>query len=361
MNILFSTGHPAQIHNFRVVREQLIARGHNVYWLATKKDISENLLTVYGIEYTMLHRPQKGALSKIAILIKNALITAKVIKKNKIDIVVSRLNPSVALAAFLMRKKQIGMSDTEAAGIYDYLSAQLVNAMITATSFEKQLCKEHIRINASIELYYLHPNYFNYDLNEVYKLLNIPFGQKYVIIRFVGGSAFHDEGHLRISEHNKLKLVQDISNYARVFVSSEDELNDELLQYKIEIPYEKMHMALAGATLFFGEGASMASESVICGTPAIYVNDLWAGSTNEEQKAGLLFSYKTDAISQNEAINKALELINKPEIKKEMVQKRDEYLKDKIDPVAFFVWFIENFPESKQIMLENPDYQYNFR
>lgn len=361
MNILFSTGHPAQIHNFRIVREQLISRGHKVYWLASKKDISEYLLSAYGIEYSMLYRPQKGFLSKIKILFKNAIVTMKFIRQNKIDVVVSRFNPGVVLAAFLMRKKQIGMSDTEAAGIYDYLSAQLIGAAITANSFEKQLCRKHIRINASIELYYLHPNHNSYYKDEVYKLLNIPYEEKYVIVRFVGGNAFHDEGHLGFSGQNKLRLVQEISKYAKVFVSSEDELDDELLPYKIKIPYEKMHMVLAEATLFFGEGASMASESAVCGTPGIYVNDLWPGYTNEEQKAGLLYSYKTDEESQKAAIEKAVELLKRPEIKNETIQKRNEYLKDKIDPVAFFVWFIENFPESKRIMLENPDYQYNFR
>ncbi len=32
----------------------------------------------------------------------------------------------------------------------------------------------------------------------------------------------------------------------------------------------------------------------------------------------------------------------------------------KIDVTAFMVWFIKNYPESKTILDENPDYQYNF-
>jgi hypothetical protein len=36
-------------------------------------------------------------------------------------------------------------------------------------------------------------------------------------------------------------------------------------------------------------------------------------------------------------------------------------IKDKIDVTAFMVWFIENYPESKRIMKENPDYQYKFK
>jgi len=36
-------------------------------------------------------------------------------------------------------------------------------------------------------------------------------------------------------------------------------------------------------------------------------------------------------------------------------------LADKIDVTAFFVWFIENYPDSAKIMKENPDYQYKFK
>ena len=36
-------------------------------------------------------------------------------------------------------------------------------------------------------------------------------------------------------------------------------------------------------------------------------------------------------------------------------------LADKIDVTAFLVWFVENYPQSFQIMKENPDYQLRFK
>lgn len=361
MNILFSTGHPAQIHNYRIVREKLLERGHKVFWLASKKDISDYLLKHYGIEYVELKRPKKGLLSKGMTLLQNAWITAKVIRKEKIDFVVSRVNPGVVLGAFLLNRPQIGMSDTEAAGIYDLIFSKLVGAMITSTSFERDLRKDQIRIDASIELFYLHTNYFKADREEVFRLLNIPVNTPYVVVRFVSGAAFHDDGHRTFTEENKLKLVESIKGHAKVFISSEGELADELKPYQIRIPLEKMHEVLSEATLFFGEGASMASEAAILGTPAIYVNDLWAGSTNEETRAGLLYSYKTDAESQAASIKKAVELLKNNKLKEETNRKRQDYLKSKIDPVAFLIWMIENYPESKRIMKETPDYQFNFK
>lgn len=56
MNILFVSGHPAQVHNFRNVRAELIKTGHKVFWLTTPKDIATNLLDVYQIPYNVLYR-----------------------------------------------------------------------------------------------------------------------------------------------------------------------------------------------------------------------------------------------------------------------------------------------------------------
>jgi len=33
---------------------------------------------------------------------------------------------------------------------------------------------------------------------------------------------------------------------------------------------------------------------------------------------------------------------------------------NKIDPTKFLVWLIENYPKSKSILKENPNYQYKF-
>ncbi len=361
MNILISTGHPAQVHNFRVVREQLIKRGHKVFWLSSKKDIADYLLNAYGIEYTQLKRPKKGLLSKALVLLQNAWITAKVIRKNKIDFVVSRVNPGVVLGSFLMGRTQIGLSDTEAAGIYDLVFSKFLSAFITSTSFERTLRNDQIRIDANIELFYLHPNYFRYDKDEVYRLLKIPTDTPFVVIRFVSSKAFHDEGTKFITEKNKIEVVNQIKKYAEVFISSEDNLPPSIQQYQIKFPFEKVHDVMKEATLFYGESATMASECAILGTSAIYVNAQTRGYTNDEQRVGLLYYYKTDEASQTASIEKAVELVKNKRIKEETQNKQQEFLKTKIDPVAFTVWFIENYPDSKRIMNENPDYQYRFK
>ena len=131
----------------------------------------------------------------------------------------------------------------------------------------------------------------------------------------------------------------------------------EFVKYQINIPPETMHYVLAEADLFVGEGATMASECAMLGTPAIYINSLEAGTINDQEKNGLLFHFRDfDGV-----LDKVSEILHNPNSKIEFKEKRDKLLKDKIDVTAFLIWFVENYPESSRIMKENPDYQNNFK
>ncbi|MFI3265789.1 MAG: hypothetical protein R3Y15_01390 [Rikenellaceae bacterium] len=360
MNILITTGHPAQVHNFRELKKELELRGHIIYWLATDKDISKYLLNYYQIEYTLIKRPPKGIFSKIFNLVNNSIAAIKFIKKNKIDFVVSRIHPAIVLGAFLTRTRQIGLADTEISGIYDTIFSKLLGATLTGRSFERTLTKHQIRYNGNIELCYLHPNRF-VAREHGHSIVGVDSGTPYVIIRFVGWDAYHDKGCNGISSEGKLRTVQEFSKYAKVFISSERELPEEFRKYQIKIPFEKMHDALKDAALFYGESSTMASESAMLGTPAFYIDNSYRGYTNEEKKAGLVWTFNADAKSQVDSIEYAVQILKDLSPKDKLREKRDLFLKDKIDVTAFLVWFIENYPESKRIMKENPDYQYRFK
>ena len=53
-------------------------------------------------------------------------------------------------------------------------------------------------------------------------------------------------------------------------------------------------------------------------------------------------------------------LLSMPDLKDNWQAKRQVMLKDKIDVTAFYVWFIENYPKSVNILKENPEYQNRF-
>ena len=170
--------------------------------------------------------------------------------------------------------------------------------------------------------------------------------EKYAIIRFVAWNATHDIGHRGFSKEKKIKLVTELSRYIKVFISSETDLPEELKGFQIKIKPEKMHNALYFAQLLVGESATMASECAMVRTPAIYINNSHLGYLSSQAEYGLVHLFSEDEIAQENAIQKSIEIISKPDIKNEYRERAQKMLEDKIDVTSFLIWFIENYPES---------------
>ena len=291
MNILFVSGHPAQVHNFRNVRTELIKAGHQVFWLTTPKDIATNLLDVYNIPYDVLHKPNKGVMSKAWTLLRNVLWEIKYLRRNKIDIAVTRTCPYTTIAAKLCCVKHIILDDTEHAAAKTTFMTNIVDEVLVPECFWFPLRKDELRFPGNIEIHYLHPNRFT--PSPVWDLLGIEPDTRFAIVRFVKWDAWHDTqlvGGFTLDQ--KRQLIARLSKHLRVFISSESELPSDLEPYRIHIPIQRMHDVQAAAALFVGESATMASESVVLGTPAIYIDEVGRGYTDEEARHNLLWMFR---------------------------------------------------------------------
>lgn len=361
MNVLIVTGHPAQVHNFRNVREELIKRGHKVFWLTTPKDIATNLLDTLAISYAVLHKPKKNILSQAWTLVRNVLWEIRYLRRNKIDIVVTRTDPYTAVAAWLCRIPNIMLQDTEHSTTNKFLRpfVKMGSVVLVPECFWFQLRKDELRFPGNIELHYLHPKRFT--PKPVWDLLGIEPDTRFAIVRFVKWDAFHDTqlvGGFTLDQ--KRTLIQRLQAHLRVFISSESELPADLEPYRIHIPIEQMHHVQAAAALFVGESATMASESVCLGTPAIYIDQVGRGYTDEEAREGLLWMFRPvpnrSSLSASEpswisggveeCIAKAEE-ISSPAFDTASYAKRHQaWMATKIDCTAFLTYFIENYPQS---------------
>ena len=97
----------------------------------------------------------------------------------------------------------------------------------------------------------------------------------------------------------------------------EEELPEEIEKYRIKIAPEKIHSVLYYANLFYGESATMASESAVLGTPSIYLDDNGRGYTDEQEKLyGLVFNYDESIQNQEKSIDKAKEILSSYDQKK---------------------------------------------
>jgi predicted glycosyltransferase len=355
MNILIDIGHPAHVHLFKNFVWIMKKKGHKTLFTAREKEHTIYLLKKYGLEYRSLGRHYKSKPGKIWGLFKFNLKLLKEALKFKPDILMSHGSMYAAHVSLVQRKPHISLEDTgnmEQIKIY----RPFTEVILTPDVLEKNLGPKQIRYKGYHELCYLLPNYFNPD-NSIYKLLGIEPEQKYCIFRFVSWRATHDKGQVGLTFEQKKRLIEQLSRYLKVFITSESDLPEEFSKYQIKIPPEKIHDALSFANLFIGEGATMASESGVLGTPSIYVNSIVTYNNEDQEKYGLVFNFRDDP----GVLGKALELLQIPDIKEEWKKRRKRMLADKIDVTAFLVWFIENYPGSVEIMKKNPDYQYRFK
>ena len=126
------------------------------------------------------------------------------------------------------------------------------------------------------------------------------------------------------------------------------------LELKIEAT--EIHSLLYYAQLFIGEGATMASECAILGTPSIYVNTLTAGTLEAQKDQGLLNIYH----SSEGIIKKTVEILSDERSKEIQKRKSRMMLKDNIDVNNLINWFILNYPNSFEQIKNNPNHMNKF-
>jgi len=123
---------------------------------------------------------------------------------------------------------------------------------------------------------YLNPKYFTPD-SSIPVNAGIDINLPYIVMRLVSWSAAHDIGLGEFSEKEYLDVIEKLSKYGRVIISSEGQLPASMAKYKNPVAPEKIHHLLAFAKLYIGQGATMAAEAAVLGTPAIFTNPLPLG------------------------------------------------------------------------------------
>jgi predicted glycosyltransferase len=355
MNILIDIGHPAHVHLFKHFARIMQKKGHAILFTCRDKEVAVQLLEAYGFDFVVLGKPFKNTIGKIWGMIKFDLLLLKIAFKFKADIFLSAGSIYAAQAAFLLRKPHITFEDTgnmEQVRLYKPFS----KIILVSTAFHKELGKKQIPYKGYHEWAYLHPDYFQPD-DRIYNSLKIKQTEPFVIVRFVSWAASHDVGQAGFTPGLKTRIVDELAKHFRVFISAESDLPASLKKFQIKIPPEKMHDALAFAHLFVGEGATMASECAMLGTPAVYVNSITAGTLEEQEKYGLLYSFRdTEGV-----LEKTRELIKISNLKEIHRERRQKMVADKIDVTKFMCWFVESYPNSPRIMRDDPNYQLRFK
>lgn len=357
MRILIDLGHPAHIHYFKNFVKIMKAKGHEFAIVARDKEVLHSLLNHYNFQYISRGKGRNSLIGKLFYILYADYIIYKVALRFKPDLFLSFSSTYAAHVSKLVGKPHIAFDDTEHAKLELLMYTPFSDVIINPKCYWKKFSNKQIFIDTFFELCYLHPKYFKTDLN-ILRQYNIFPNEVFFVLRFVSWNASHDIGAKGISNEMKLTLVKKLETKGKVLISAEGSLPEELEKYRLKINPIHLHDILSQCSLYVGEGATTASECVALGVPAVYVNSLNAGTLQEQSDEYGLISVRTSEDLER-IFDNCVENIS--ENKEKMVKLKSKLLQNKIDGTAFLVWFIENYPESKQIMKKNPDYQYKFR
>jgi len=360
---LFQLNHPAHYHLFKNIIQILENKGYKILISIKDKDILKDLVKNYSYVQISVGYRKKFIYSILKSVIDRDKKLLKIVKDFKPDLMIGtspeigHISPLAKIPALFFGEDDVDLSIPMYLGAltcYPFFDCILTPSCVNNSIWNRKT----VFYEGFQKLAYLHPNRFTPQR----RLVDIDKSNKYFIIRFSALTAYHDNGVSGITDLLARRIISKLLPYGKVLISSERTLPNDLEEYRFRENLDYMHHYLAYANLFIGDSQTMCAEAGLLGTPFIRYNDFVdkIGYLNEiEKKYQLGFGIKTG--NEDVLIDKMIELLNTPEIKKIFNARKNRMLKEKIDVTSFFVWFIENYPESKRKMKENPDYQYNFK
>lgn len=341
---LFYLGHPAHYHNVSIVIQQLSEKGNKILLVARGKDVLFDLLKDLPYEIIYL-KPKKGSgkLSLISTVVKRQIVLFRLALRYKpvmligTDIVITHVGKLLGIPSVILNEDDAKEVPFLAKFGFRYATAVFSPSCCDISPYDaKKLAYQGYH-----ELAYLHPNYFVPDRQKIKDLL--VKGEDYFILRFAELTAHHDEGKKGITIELALQLIDKLTPFGRVYITSERKLEPELESYRIKIDPKNIHHALNYAKLYIGDSQTMAAEAAVLGTPAIRFNDFVGklGYLEElEDKYQLTYGISTDQPQQ--LFSKIEELLADNFLEENFRRRKEEMLKQSDDVVELWVsYFVE--------------------
>ena len=336
MKIIISIGHPADVHFFYPFIKKMTSIGHKITVIAREKEVTFYLLEKFNVHYIGISNHKKKIIGKLFNYVIRWIKVFAICRKYKPDV-------SIGLCDFILPQvsRVIGFSsfvvtDMEYV-IHDaILTFPFASFVLTPKSFKKSLGKKQIRFNSFKELAYINQS-FKPD-KSILSDLCVKKNERYILLRFVSHSAVHDIGYHGLSNTNKIEIVNKLLKHAKVFISSEEKLPQEIEQYKLNIAPEKIHEVIKYSSLLYGESSTMAAEAACMGVPSIFIDNMGRGYTDEiEQKYQLIFNFNLKKQTIEATIKKALSIIHSKDERYIWNNRKNKMLNDKESMTGFLI------------------------
>lgn len=353
MNVLIYCAHPAQYHFQKNIIHRLSEKGHIIKLLIRSKDILENLIKEDGLDYENIFpvRNKNDVLSRMFSMLLRDWKLLKVAQKFKPDILLGA-DTCITHVGWLLRKPAygIGEDDFHIVRKLDLLMLPFARGILApAVCKMGPFEKKKIAFDGYMKLAYLHPEVFTPDKTKI-KITNPE--KPYCLIRLVKLSAHHDSKMKGLNGPLVRNMVQKLAslNY-NVFIDAEENLPPDLAVFRPQIMKNSWHHLMAFASLIISDSQSITVEAAMLGVPSIRFND-FAGKISVleelEHKYGLTFGIKPP--DEESLTIKMNELLAMPDLKGTFRKRQNQMLQEKINVLDFFVWFIDRYPKSRELV-----------
>ncbi|NLG71561.1 MAG: DUF354 domain-containing protein [Chloroflexi bacterium] len=349
LRILLDIGHPAHVHLFRNAMRIWQERGHSLRITIRDKDITADLLDLYGFPYTVASRARKGTLGLALELFEHDWGVLKAALQHRSQVLIGTSVAVTHVARLVGAKSMVfGEDNAEVAKTFVRLAYPFAHAIVTPICLGEDYGKRHITYNGYQKLAYLHPNYFTPN-PAVLQKLGVKPGEPYFILRFVSLLAAHDHGEAGLSLDARKRLVRYLSDHGRVFITSETPLPGELEPYRFHISPDHMLDAMAFAKMLVSDSQTMTAEAAILGVPAIRCNTFIGRiSYLEELEHRYQLTYGFRPEQQEEMFAKIESLLCQPDLAEIWQERRKKLLAEKIDVTAWMVDVVEKFARGEK-------------
>jgi len=320
MKILIDILHPKHVHFFRPLVKRWLIHGHKIKIVTRDKDITHQLLDLFGMPYECLSIQQEG-IGLVVELVMRWVRFFMILRSFQPDFVLSIGGITTTLPSKLCRIPNIALTDTETAELSNTIAFPFADRILTPEWFERDFGKRHYRYRSFHEWSYLHPDEFVAD-KELVKSEGIDPDQPYAVVRFVRWGAVHDRGEKGFTFDDAVRLIRELSSSMRVVLTSETEPPEELRQFTMQVRVDRMHHVMAFSGLVVGESPSMCAEASLMGVPSVLASS-WAGNCGNmkflEHQFGLMKVFDRG----DDAVKAALSIANALPSRESIKQKRD--------------------------------------
>lgn len=287
MKVLLDVSHPAHVHFFKPIGQEIIERGHSVLLAVRAKDNAPELAACSGLPLASPptgrwsgHRPGGGLVQRGMELGARVRWLRSVIREGEIDLLMTR-NPSGVLAGRAVGIPTIFDSDDgSSAKLHFSLGKPFATVVTTPEMLGADFGSRHRRYHGLKSSVFLSPHRFAVD-QEVRARYGVDPRFPLFTARFSANDSSHDR-NVRSMPEQFVAAVREALEPKGTLVLSVEGAETVLFGPTFDgtsrisataDPSDFLHL-LGSSDLFVGDTGSVAMEAIALGIPALRISDV---------------------------------------------------------------------------------------